>query len=1202
MRLKRTKAQEAVVTNRGGTLLVSAAAGSGKTSVLVDRLLDRVIREGRNVNEFLIITFTKAAAEELRTRILSALSVKLKEEPEDSHLRKQMMLVYKTQISTIHSLCTTILREWGHSIDLPVDFLLCEDEDASILKMQALDNVLENRYEEIETDENFKKLLDILSAGKDDKRLVDIVLDIHNRIQSHPDPIRWMEKQKETFALEGVSTIDDTIWGQILLSDTEALVSYWLREFSSVMTEVQEDESLASYMDSLMVTYGDLQKLHEAVSFGWDAIKEMCQIAFPRLKPVRKANNPSLQSRAKQMRINCKEAISEIQSRFENSSEGLFADMELIYPAMAGLIDLIQEFDAAYYVLKTKKSMLDFSDLEHKTVALLYGSNGAYSELAKQIGSRFLEIMVDEYQDTNQVQNAIFSALSNGENNLFLVGDVKQSIYRFRLADPTIFLERYRTFLPYEEAGEGEGRKILLSQNFRSRPTVLSAVNEVFQNLMSVRLVEMNYTEAEALYPGGAFPEGEGYETELHILDFKAQLADEGGRAGNHELEAKFVAKRIAELLETPFQVSDGAGRLRSITQDDIVILLRAPSTVRHFYVNALRRYSISSVADDGDDFFESTEVVTMLSFLQIIDNPQQDIPLLSVLHSPLFGFSGEKLAEIRLAAKEGNLYTALKTAGDMGVEGCSEFLSLLENLRFESREMSCHELIWKLYGDCNAIEIFRRMPGGAQRAENLLDFYDLACRYEKNGHKGLFDFLFHLSKLEKSGSARPKGGVREQSGVKIISIHRSKGLEYPVVFLSGLGKRFNKSDMQKPVLFHPKLGLGPRGVDVDRMIEFPTLPRQAVALQLKREMLSEEMRLLYVAMTRAKEKLIMTCALSYGASEIRKIATNVTLPLDPNILQNASSVGQWMLLIAMARPEGSVLREIGGLEVRGSQGSSPNPWIIQYHEELPKEEPSSLQPGKKRELQEALFSSEELWSLLRWEYPYKKLSAIPAKLTATQINEKAKKEKESVYGKQIDEPRQKTATFRRPRFMTEEFGLTATQKGTAIHTVMQNIQLDKTASIEEIQEEVMRLIQQAYITPKEAASLCLEQVFGFFSSDLGKTMKRSHNIQREFPFSILVPASQYYGEVPSEETILVQGVIDVWFEEAGGITLVDFKSDRITLQETEKRAKSYEDQIAVYARALQEIIGKPVARRLIWFFAVNKAVELDAMRGEEAL
>lgn len=1198
--LKRTKAQEAVVHNRGGTLLVSAAAGSGKTSILVDRLLDRVIGEGNNVNEFLIITFTKAAAEELRTRILSALSKKLKDDPEDHHLRRQMMLVYKTQISTIHSLCTSILREWGHSIDIPVDFLLCEDEDANILKMQALDHVLENRYEKIESDENFKMLLDVLSAGKDDKRLIDIVLDIHGRIQSHPDPLQWISDQKQALALDGVHTVDDTLWGKILLSDTADLLSYWIHEFSSGIMDIQKDESLAPYMDSLLVTYDELQKLHEARHLGWDVVKEACQISFPRLKPVKNPSNPSLQAHIKQMRANCKEAMSEIQSRFENSSEDLLEDMKLIYPAMVGLIDLVQEFDEAYHALKTKKGMLDFSDLEHKTLSLLYLEYGSHSELAKQLGSRFLEIMIDEYQDTNQVQNAIFSALSKQDSNLFLVGDVKQSIYRFRLADPTIFLEKYRRFLPHEEAREGEGRKILLSQNFRSRPAVLSAVNEVFRNLMSVRLGEMDYTDAEALYPGGSFPEGEGYETELHVLDFKKQREAESGKIENHELEAKFIGKKIAELLNKPLYISDGEEGLRPIKANDIAVLLRAPSTVRHYYVSALRENAISSVTEDGDSFFESTEVVTMLSFLQIVDNPQQDIPLLSVLHSPLFGFDGERLAEIRLADKDGNLYTALKAASDLGIEGCGDFLSILEDLRFEAREMSCHELIWKLYGDSNAIEIFRRMPGGTQRTQNLLAFYDLACRYEKNGHRGLFDFLLHLSKLEKIGASRPKSGARDEAGVKIVSIHRSKGLEYPVVFLAGLGKRFNKSDMQKPVLFHPTFGLGPRGVDSERMVEFSTLPRQAVALQLQREMMAEEMRLLYVAMTRAKEKLIMTCALSYGASEIRKLAPDAMLPLDPNVLQNCNSVGQWILLLAMTRPEGFSLRKIGDIDETTASRELQNPWIIQYHDALSMENAPALQKESPQEHQEPLFSSESLWQLLHWEYPYKKLAAIPAKLTATQINEN--KTKDRLPGELAGGQEELKTTFYRPQFATKKLGLTAAQKGTAIHTVMQNIQLHKTTSIEDIQREVARLTQKEYLTQEEADSLNLTQVFQFFASDLGKSMRQSQTVQREFPFSILVPASQYDSGVPTEEKILVQGVIDVWFEEEDGITLVDFKSDRVTSQDAEKRARLYEAQIDVYTTALQEITGKPVTRRMLWFFSANKAVELGAVSIEKKL
>lgn len=1194
MAFERTKAQNAVIQNRGGGLLVSAAAGSGKTSVLVERLLERILTEGRRIDEFLIITFTKAAAEELRTRIARALAQKRKDDPNNRHLQRQAMLLYQTQISTIHSLCTAILREWGHLIDIPTDFSLCEEEDAIILMNQSLQEVLEERYESITEDSDFAKLLDVLSAGRDDSRLVEITLDVYGRMQSHPDPKHWMQEQAEAFSLSSVSEAGETVWGQLLLSDTEQVAGYWVCELSHTISLAEEEESLHAYVDSLMATYEALQELQTATKLGWDATAVAVAVPFPRLKAVRNCPNPQLQDYIKRIRSNCKETMEDLQKRFSSSSEELLEDMSVLYPAVMGLFDLVRDFSERYQMAKKRKAVLDFNDLEHRTVSLLYAEDGKASEIAKEIGSRYAEIMVDEYQDTNQVQNSIFSALSQKGQNLFMVGDVKQSIYRFRLADPTIFLDKYRKFVSYESAQEGENRKILLSQNFRSRPEVLDAVNDLFRNIMSDQLGEMNYTDEEALYPGGNFPLGEGFETEFHVLNFEA-MEDEsiGRKPGNHELEARHIANEIATLLSAPFMISDDNGGLRPVEPEDIAILLRSPGTVRHHYETALRELEIPWASEGNQSFFETTEVSVILSFLQIIDNPRQDVPLISVLHSPLYGFDAERLAQVR-KIQNGDLYTALQAAAEAGLEDCTAFLQELLELRFEARELSCHELIWKLYQRTNALEIFAQMLGGKKREENLLAFYELACRFEKAGHRGLFGFLFHLSKLEAS-NVSGASGESDYQGVKLLSIHRSKGLEYPVVFLCGLGKRFNYSDIQKPVLFHSKLGLGPRGLDSERMVEFETLPRQAVALQLKREMLAEEMRLLYVAMTRAKEKLIMTHALSYGEGDIKKLIPYISTPVDPNVLSRCSSVGQWMLLAAMARPEGSVLRKVGDAESVMAQNSLGLPWKVRYQKGIPGEKKSIAERILAPQEQEALYTQEELQTLLQWEYPYQRLAAIPAKITATQLsgeqNFEGFFEKEEPLNKHFFE--EKTA-FHRPRFATEELGLTSAQKGTALHVVMQSIRFDRTDSVDAVQMEISRLVAESFLTEQEADSVDSNKVYAFFHSQLGQELKEAQQVHREFPFSILVSAKRFYPNVPDGEELLLQGVIDCWFETDKGITLVDFKTNQVSAQDAPRKAEQYRTQMEAYTVALEAMSGKPVVRKMLWFLTPNCGVEIS--------
>ncbi len=1183
MSITRTEAQKAVIANRGGTLLVSAAAGSGKTSVLVERLLDRMLGEGLNINAFLIITFTKAAAQELRLRIARAISDRLRDDPHNHHLQRQRLLLYQTQISTIHALCTNLLREWGHSLDIPLDFSLCEQEDAALLMQRALQDVLEERYESITPDAPFARLLDLLSAGRDDSRLQEITLDIYDRMQSHADPQAWMAAQQQTLALRDIDDVAQTPWGQLLLEDSRQQLSYWIKTLRQSITRAQTEESLLPYAENLEESLTAILAFHEATQVGWDAAAACAQIPFSRLKSVRNCPNPQLQDEIKQLRNRCKDAMAALAERFADSSDLLLSDLRLLYPALLGLFDLVRDFSTHYDRLKARHSYLDFSDLEHKTVALLTDANGQPTQIAQLVGKRYAEIMVDEYQDTNQVQNSIISALSQQEENLFFVGDVKQSIYRFRLADPGIFLEKYQRFAPYQAAKAREARKILLSQNFRSRPAVLDAVNALFYAIMSEQLGEMNYTADEALYPGASFPEASGCETELHVLNYAdTETEGEEQKTGHHEREARFVAQRIKELLQMPLMISDGAGGTRPLEADDVVILLRSPGNVRHHYARALRDAQIPWAAEDEDAFFDSTEVSVILSFLRLIDNPEQDIALLSVLHSPLYGFDAEDLAQLRQQG-EGNLYQALQQAGQVGNIRCAEVLEEISFLRFAAVDASAHELVQALYARTHAIELFRRMPGGTKREENLLRFYDLACRFERNGHRGLFAFLYHVGRLMEHGHQPGGAATADSSGVRLMSIHRSKGLEYPVVFLCGLGRRFNYSDMQKPVLFHSTLGLGPRLVDTERMIESQTLPRQAVALQLKKELLAEEMRLLYVAMTRAKEKLILTHSLSYGESDLKKLGAQVSSPLDPNVLSSQICAGHWIILAAMNRPEGAMLRRIAELSTPPEATGHGLPWVIRYHHGSAPNGSSAAMPTEDAMQAPTDPARESTWQQLTWRYPYEALAAIPAKLTATDLMQNVASAADSM-NMSFD-----SAAFHRPQFAAAHSGLTVTQKGSALHIVMQHIPLEQTGSLTAIAEQIRRLQAAHYLTAEEADAVSAQSIHRFFSSTLGKQMCQAKTLHREYPFSILVPAVRYLDGVPANEKVLLQGVIDCWFETDEGIVLVDFKNNYVTEATLEQTAALYTRQMEAYTTALEEITGKRVDQKILWFLTLNQ-------------
>ena len=1180
-----TEEQQAAVDNRGGGLLVSAAAGSGKTRVLVERLLARV-EEGADVDRFLVITYTKAAAAELRGRIVEEISDRLALRPTDGHLRRQATLVYKAGISTIHAFCAQLLRECGHLLDLDPDFRLCDEGEAGILMLRALNDVLDKRYEAMDSD--FAQLVDTMSAGRDDARLVQIVLDIRGRVQAHPNPAAWLAQQERAFALEGVTDPVQTPWGELLLTDAAGQASYWRRRMEEARDLCERDANLlANYGDSVAQTAQALQQFEEAAAQGWDAARNLLPIPFPTVGRKKMVDDPAAVERVKAIRTACKKRLEKLEDWFADSGEDLLADLRTVYPAMRGLFALVRDFEEAYAAEKARRGLVDFSDLEHMAVRLLVGEDGQPSELARQWSTRYDEIMVDEYQDTNEVQNAIFSALSKDGTNLFMVGDVKQSIYRFRLADPTIFLGKYRSFKPYTEAGEGEERRVILSRNFRSRPEVLKGCNDLFRAIMSVPFGEMEYSDDQALYPGAPFQPDSTYCVELDALDGDIDGEEGAEKVSRDLLEARFAAHRIRDLLDQNFPVSDGEGGTRPVRPSDIVILLRSPNTVLRHYARALGERDILWEAEGGGDFFGSTEISVALSLLQIVDNPRQDVPLISVLRSPVYGFSADRLAQIRAASPDTDFYAAL--AADDG-EDSKAFLAELDDLRFGSGDMSSHQLLWHIYDRTNLLGIFGAMEEGETRQGNLLALAELARQFEGAGHKGLFRFLTYLTRLRENGNTlMPPTPGRTGGGVRIMSIHKSKGLEFPVVLLCGLARRLNREDMSRPILFHPKLGVGPKGLDVERGIEYPTLARMAVARQLEREMMAEELRLLYVAMTRAKEKLILSVALTGGGKDLEKLAGDAGDPVDPQVLLACQSVGQWVLLHALCRHEAGALRRAAGQDVAVLDTSFGPAWDIRFVDGTPLAQmPPHRWTAPQRE-QEEEEGGEDLANLLRWTYPHEAEVAIPSKLTATQLKGRALDEEAAE-----EAPRPaRSLSFGRPRFAAEEMGLTAAQQGTALHQVLQYIDFEKAETVEGVQAEIARLVEGQYITPQQGDAVDPAPIAAFFRSDLGQELLSSVSLRREFKFSILEPASRYYPQAGEGEQVLFQGVVDCYYETLEGITVVDFKTDRVTKRTVAERAEHYRPQLEAYSRALAEITGKQVIRRVLWFFALNQSVDL---------
>lgn len=1190
-----TEQQRAVVDDRGGGLLVSAAAGSGKTRVLVERLLARV-DTGEDIDRFLVITYTKAAAAELRGRIIEELSHRLEERPGDRHLRRQATLIYGAQISTIHAFCAQLLRECGHLLDLDPDFRLCDESEAGVLKLQTMDQVLEARYDALDPEGDFARLVDTMSAGRDDSRLIQIALDIYGKIQSHPAPSRWMAEQLAAFALEGVADAGQTPWGRLLLEDAQAQAEYWRKQMVRALALARDSDQLAAaYGPSLAETMESLRALSAAAEEGWDAARARATIAFPRLGAVRDCTDPETRDRIKSIRDKCKKRLGKVGEMLADSSETLLTDMRLVYPAVRGLFALVEEFGTAYASEKRRRGLLDFSDLEHGAVRLLTDGHGGATELAEQWAHRYSEVMVDEYQDTNEVQNAIFQAVSHGGRTLFMVGDVKQSIYRFRLADPTIFLEKYRTFRPQDEAREGENRRAVLTMNFRSRPQVLEGANDLFRAVMSRAFGEIDYTEDQRLYPGASFPAPEGngdpYALELDAIDLSCMEAEDGKSIPRDLAEGRFVARRIRELLDGGFRIREEGGGLRPVNPSDIVILLRSPGAALRQYAQALEEQGIPWTAEGGRDFFACTEVSVALSMLEILDNPRQDVPLLSVLRSPVWDFSADRLAELRAKSRDTDFYGALAAGAGRGEADCSRFLEELARLRAYSGDLSCNQLLWQLYDRTNLLGIYSAMEPGETRRANLLALCACARQFEEAGHKGLFGFLSYLRRLRESGAnLEAAAGNQEGAQVRILSIHRSKGLEFPVVFLAGLARRLNREDMQQPMLFHPKLGVGPRGLDTERMVEFPTLARQAVARKLESEMMAEELRLLYVAMTRAQEKLILTCALTGGAKDLQRLAGDAGFPVEPQALMTDQSTAQWVLTAALARPEAAVLRQAAGVPVTVPAAELGPQWDVRWVDgaalAAAPEKPNVPEPEETHHMGP---DAAELLERLSWRYPHEADAEIPSKLTATQLKGRTLDEEAAEQAPRPNRP----VVFGRPRFAAEEMGLTPAQRGTALHLVMQYIDFSRTGSIEAVSEEIDRLVGWEILTPQQGRAADPARIAAFFRSPLGREMMNSGSLEREFKFSILVPARDYYPQAGEEEQVLLQGVVDCWFETKDGITVVDFKTDRVSRGTMAARAAEYAPQLTAYSRALEEVTGRPVTRRILWFFHADGACEL---------
>lgn len=1188
-----TPEQQSVVTARPRGLLVSAAAGSGKTKVLVERLFYYVEEDGMDLDRFLIITFTEAAAAELRGKIIKHLNERLREKPDDPHLQKQTLLVYRADIKTINGFCMGILRENCHLVKadaqnrvLRPDFRVVDGQEKEAICDYAMKKALDRFYEKMQKGDERTRLFETIGMlnSHDDANFAELVRTLHEKLQAQPFVMQWIEEEKNVWS-NLPDVIEKTAWCQLALDEVCRKAESWRKRFADLMSELAQDEVLNAKYIPLFQNLS--QQLHDIVlarENGWDAVRKQA-LNCGRMPALSKKENfcVSLKEKAQKLKKDCTKEFEKLFSDyFTMSAQEALADLEAIAPALVALLDLTADYTKLYQEEKRRRGVIDFSDQEHEVLALFYDQDHNPTPLARSLAERYREVMVDEYQDTNDAQNSLFDAITNYGETLFCVGDVKQSIYRFRLANPNIFLGRYNHYPHYAQGMTKEKAKICLSRNFRSRKEVLDAVNFVFENIFSVEMGELDYGEEERLYCGAEYPPSEACDTEFHLIS--AEKRSDEMPWSLAEYSAELTARRIEKLFSDGFCVSSGEGE-RPLVQEDIAILLRYKSSFP-IYQRILASHGLHcTTGEPSGNFYLTPEISVLYTFLCAIDNPRDDVALISVLRSPLFAFSPDLLAQMRAQSQKGDFYDAL-CASD--TEEARAFLSLLTGFREQAQILGVRQLLAHIYDECNVLGVFGSMENGEERRNHLLTLLMLAEDYEKTGRHGLFPFLLQLRYYYENSDAKSDVNTTGKvGGIRLMSIHKSKGLEFPVVFLPQLESEFSSHDPDKSerVVLHPLHGIGSVFVDNERRIYYHTVADLAIRNVQKREQRAEEIRLLYVAMTRAKEKLIMIYASRSAADKMDALLKETDLPVDPGTVERAKSMGEWVLLPLLHRVEASPLRALTETEEDASVCADDSRWSVWVHREIiPRA--TALDLCRK---EEGISQKDTDLSLLDAVYPYEAETKLPAKITATQLKGRALDEEISQNA--VLPPRLRTLKV--PQFVSGDVPLSGAQRGTAIHTAMQYIDFFAPADESGVAAQIGVMREKKLLSEAQADAVDCRAVSAFLNSETANRLRRGKNVEREYRFSLLYKADRIFPQASDADELMLQGVVDCFWEEDGALVVLDFKTDRVTKQECAARAQYYRPQLDAYANALAEIMGMPVKEKLLYFFETGSAEKL---------
>ena len=1211
--VKWTNEQLQAIQEKDSNILVAAAAGSGKTAVLVERIIHKIIDEQMDIDKILVVTFTNAAASEMRERILEAIYKKLEENPENVHLQRQIILLNKASICTIHSFCLDVIHNHFYEIDLPSNFKIADTAEIDLLKQEVLDDLFEQKY--TENDKDFIELLENYTNYRGDEALQELVLKIYKFIQSSPFPIKWLQEKLELLKIED-KDISQTIWGKLIIQAVEDDIQESIMQLETVKSKMALYPEMTKFYQKIcedLIIIKDLQNYNS-----WDELYiKLLNFNFSKW-PVDKKVTNDLKEDSKEIRDKVKKHIKEKTAKLLScSQEQAVKDLKIITPILEKLANLVTEFTKNFAEKKKEKNCIDFNDIEHFALKILLDENNNPTEVAKKYKEKFEEIAIDEYQDSNLVQEAILTSISKG-NNIFMVGDVKQSIYKFRQARPELFLQKYDEYKNKEEKTQEDNLKIQLFRNFRSRQNILNITNLVFESIMSKELGDINYNENEYLNYGANYPEPEEIKNyagiaELDIIDLKEDESitafegeedeEEQERVEDDVLEAKFVANKIQELLNSDYMVFDKKQGYRKIRPKDIVILLRATSNLSPIYEKELSDLELPVFSDTSGTYLDTVEIQTILSVLKIIDNPLQDIPLVVVLRSSICNFTDNDLITIRLTDRNCNFYEALiKTRiifdGDLK-DKIESFLEKLEKWKSISQYMPLDEFIWQIYLDTGYYQYVGLLPNGAMRQANLKTLFEKAKQYEKASFKGLFNFIQFIDKLKKQNGdlASAKLIGENEDVIRIMSIHKSKGLEFPVVFLCNSHKKFNMQDLNDNILLHQDIGFGPTIMDTTKKIKYSSIAKDAIKLKMKQETLSEEQRILYVALTRAKEKLYITgrskdfTKYVQDKNKVLEMYESENIKLDAKLMKKANSYLDWIMCVYLfnqgrtiiLKGESYKLSDIITLNVSNKKDLLKTLAKEEVVEQIDlKEKIGQILKNKSDE--ENKKSEQALKELLEWKYDYIVDTTLPTKSSVTKIKQEKIKLEEILKGIESEEVEYKKSYT--PKFMQEDKKISNAEKGTLVHLCIQRLDERKDYELKDIQNMILNLVEKEIITKNEADAIDVNLIYQYTKSQLFEELRQAKEVHKEQPFYINIPAKDVVSEAEnSKKNILVQGIIDLYYiDKNDNLVLIDFKTDYISNEPNakEKILDKYKVQLEIYKTALEQALDRKVNKTAI--------------------